>query len=147
MGERVVVTPRRGESDAGPAARDAGGGAGGAAGSASRAGTPRDPHVRLEYAKSDLNPIFPTFWKAVAWLRYVASEFAAAAGPFAAFVRAAGAATVARLGGRSQIIFAIGVACVLGAFGAGLSRDEAVTFWMIVGGLLIGLVLRVPLRP
>ena len=123
MGERVWVNPKRvqpaGDADAGGV--ESGG-------------------VRLDYAKSDVNPWFPTVWKAVAWMRYFVDEFLRAARPV--WARA-----VAKLGGAKQVGFAVGLACVLGALGYGLCRNELVAFWMVVGALLIGFTLRVPLRP
>jgi hypothetical protein len=117
MGERVWVDTKRVE----PAA-------------------PGEDAVRLDYAKPDVNPWFPTVWKGVAWVRYVVDEFVRAARPV--WARALG-----KLGGVRQVGFAVGLACVLGALGYALSRDEAVTFWMVLGALLIGFSLRVPLRP
>jgi hypothetical protein len=55
---------------------------------------------------------------------------------------------VVALGGWRRIGFALGLACLLGGLGdclAGYSRGEG-AFWMFVGGLLIGLTVRVPLR-
>jgi hypothetical protein len=55
---------------------------------------------------------------------------------------------VAVLGGWRRIVFALGLACLLGGLGdclADYSRGDG-AFWMFVGGLLIGLTVRVPLR-
>jgi hypothetical protein len=54
----------------------------------------------------------------------------------------------AALGGWRRVFFALGLACLLGGLGdclAGFSRGDG-AFWMFVGGLLIGLTVRVPLR-
>ena len=55
---------------------------------------------------------------------------------------------VAALGGWRRVGFAIGIAAVLAGLGdciGSFSRGEGV-FWIFVGGLLIGLTVRVPLR-
>ena len=59
------------------------------------------------------------------------------------------AATEQRLGGRNQIIFALGLGLLLSGIVAGISslhgrRDG--TFYTFLGGILVGLVIRVPLR-
>ena len=54
---------------------------------------------------------------------------------------------IAALGGWRRVFFALGLACLLGGLGdclAGFSRGDG-AFWMFVGGLLIGLTVRVPL--
>ena len=52
-------------------------------------------------------------------------------------------ATVTLLGGYRQIGFAVGLGFVLAAAGAALRSDEA-SFFGFVGGVLIGLCVRVP---
>jgi hypothetical protein len=59
------------------------------------------------------------------------------------------AGTERRLGGRNQIIFALGLGLLLSGIVAGISsrygrRDG--TFYAFLGGILVGLVVRVPLR-
>jgi hypothetical protein len=50
------------------------------------------------------------------------------------------------IGGLRQAGFAIGMMCAVGGLGAALMHDGAGVFWMTIGGLLIGLSLRVPTR-
>jgi hypothetical protein len=49
-------------------------------------------------------------------------------------------------GGTAQLIFALGVAFLAGGFGLAIERSEGGTghFWMWIGGLLVGLVVRIP---
>ena len=126
MGERVHVRTVRAEPVGGP-------GGGGAA--------TADEGVRIDYAKSDVNPHFPTFWRAVAWVRFVLTEGWAVLRPeLAELLRA--------LGGLRQLIFAFGLMCALGGLGAALSQsDGAPAFWMCVGGIIIGLTVRLPPVP
>jgi hypothetical protein len=52
------------------------------------------------------------------------------------------------LGGWRRVFFAIGLGSLLGGIGdclSGFSRSDG-AFWMFIGGLLIGLTVRVPLR-
>ena len=51
---------------------------------------------------------------------------------------------VERLGGLRQITFALGVTLTCGGIGAGLSPRTDVSFFMALGGLLVGLSIRVP---
>ena len=48
------------------------------------------------------------------------------------------------LGGWRQVLFTLGLAIVLGAFGSAIDRFGAAGFWMFVGGLLMGFALRLP---
>jgi hypothetical protein len=124
MGERVHVRAVRAEP--------VGGGGSGAG------ATTADDGVRIDYAKSDVNPRFPKFWATVAWVRYVASEVAAALRPRLVEL-------VRTLGGGRQLLFAFGMMCALGGVGAALSpRDRGPAFWMAVGGIAIGLAVRLP---
>jgi hypothetical protein len=133
MGERVYVKTVR--------AQPIGSGGGGAE-------TVRDDGVRLDYAKRDVNPIFPTFWKAVAWVRYVGDELIAALRPRLTAAAAAGATLVQKLGGGRQLAFAFGMMCLAGGLGAALSpRDGAPAFWMAIGGMIVGLTLRLSSPP
>jgi hypothetical protein len=91
----------------------------------------------VDYAKPDLNPSFPTFWKAVASVRAAGSELYTTWEPYLE-------RGWRRLGGTRQVLFAVGVAFVLGGFGATLSpRDEGPVLAMVIGGLLIGLTVRI----
>jgi len=55
---------------------------------------------------------------------------------------------VAALGGWRRVGFAVGLACLLGGLGdcIGSFSGGDGAFWMFIGGLLIGLTVRVPLR-
>ena len=128
MGERVWVNPKRVQPveaarvEAAPVEAD-------------------DAGVRLDYAQSDVNPRFPTFWKILAWVRYVIDQLNQAIRPFLR-------RWVAAAGGAKQIVFAIALACVLGGLGESVYRysSGAGVFWMFAGGLTIGLIIRVPFR-
>jgi hypothetical protein len=121
MGERVYVKTVRAE----PATAD-------------------DEGVRIDYAKSDVNPLFPTFHKAVAWVRYAAAEVWAELEPRLAVLRHSLAEWAQRIGGARQLGFALGMMFVLGGLGSAISPPRGDTgFWMAIGGLLIGLCVRV----
>jgi|SRR5690242_10682361 hypothetical protein len=52
------------------------------------------------------------------------------------------------LGGTRRVAFAIGLGMLLGGLGdciAGYSRGQG-AFWMFIGGMLIGLTVRVPIK-
>jgi hypothetical protein len=55
-------------------------------------------------------------------------------------------AGVRAVGGARQVVFAIGLASVLGGLGDVLGRfsDGAGIFWMVIGGVMIGLSVRFP---
>ena len=95
----------------------------------------------VDYAKPDVNPLFPTFWKAVAAVRAAGSEVYAAWEPILE-------RGWRRVGGTRQVLFAIGVAFVCGGVGASLSpRYDGPAQAMTIGGLIIGLTVRVPGSP
>jgi hypothetical protein len=54
------------------------------------------------------------------------------------------AMVIPALGGWRQVGFAFGLAFVLGGFGSALGRNGEPAFWMFVGGILVGLSVRVP---
>jgi hypothetical protein len=96
--------------------------------------------ARIDYAKPDVNSRFPTVQKALAWLHYVADTVWQAVRPVAAKL-------LRDLGGRRQVAFAIGVMFVTGGLGAALAHDLLPIFWMAVGGLIVGLCVRVTGSP
>jgi hypothetical protein len=65
-------------------------------------------------------------------------------------MRRLGAMLIATLGGWQRAAFAFGLGCLLGGIGdclGGFPRGSSDgPFWMFIGGLLIGLTVRVPLR-
>ena len=115
MGERVHVRTVRAEPVGGPEAAG----------------------PTVDYAKPDVNPKFPTFWKAWNSLRAAINEIYEVLEP--ALERG-----WHRVGGTRQIVFACGMAFVLGGIGAAIARDEGPAFAMAMGGFFIGLALRLP---
>ena len=94
----------------------------------------------VDYAKPDVNPKFPTFWKAWSAVRAAMLEMYEAIEP--ALERA-----WQRIGGTRQAIFACGLAFVFGGIGAAISHYDGPPFAMAIGGLLIGLAIRLPPPP
>ena len=98
---------------------------------------PEQAGPRIDYAKPDVNPHFPTAQKAFAWLHYVIDTALQVLRPIAA-------ALMQQLGGRRQVVFALGMMFAIGGFGAAIARDGFPVFCMCVGGALMGLM--IPLR-
>jgi hypothetical protein len=94
----------------------------------------------VDYAKPDVNPKFPTFWKAWTGFRAAMDEMYIAIEP--ALERA-----WRRVGGTRQIVFACGLAFIFGGIGAALARDDGPAMAMAIGGMLIGIAVRIPLAP
>ena len=115
MGERVHVRPVQAEPihDAGPT---------------------------VDYAKPDVNPRFPTFWKAWSTLRAAMLEMYEAIEP--TLEKAWN-----RVGGTRQVIFACGLAFIFGGIGAAISHYDGPPFAMAIGGLLAGIAIRLPSAP
>jgi hypothetical protein len=90
----------------------------------------------VDYAKPDVNPKFPTFWKAWSALRAAMLEIYEAIEP--ALDRA-----WHRVGGTRQVVFALGLAFIFGGIGAAVARDGGPALAMAVGGLLVGIAIRV----
>jgi hypothetical protein len=65
-------------------------------------------------------------------------------------LRRLGGMLMATLGGWQRLLFAFGLGCLLGGIGDCLTGFPRGTsdgpFWMFIGGLLIGLTVRVPLN-
>ena len=118
MGERVHVRPVRAEPIGGEGPQGA----------------------TVDYAKPDVNPRFPTFWKAWATLRAAMLEIYEAIEP--ALERA-----WQRAGGTRQIVFALGLAFIFGGVGAAIARDAGPAFAMALGGMLVGIAIRIPASP
>jgi hypothetical protein len=91
----------------------------------------------VDYAKPDVNPKFPTFWKAFVAVRAAGSELYSAWEPI--LERA-----WHRIGGMRQVLFAAGIAFVCGGMGAALPREDGPAMAMAIGGILIGLTIRLP---
>jgi hypothetical protein len=90
----------------------------------------------VDYAKPDVNPKFPTFNKAWFGLRAAMLEMYESLEP--AMERA-----WHRVGGTRQVVFACGLAFIFGGVGAALSpRDGGPAFAMAIGGLLVGIAIR-----
>ena len=128
MGERVVVgraTPVEPIDD-----RGSGGGSSGGVGAAASA----EP---LNYGRADRAG---NAWR---WSRAWGAALLEA-------VRRLGGLLMGALGGGQRVLFALGLGCVLGGIGICLDTSPRGTsdggFWMFIGGLLIGLTVRVPLR-
>ena len=90
----------------------------------------------VDYAKSDLNPRFPTFWKAWNAVRAAMLELYVAFEP--ALERG-----WQRVGGTRQVIFACGLAFIFGGVGAAIARDAGPAFAMAMGGMLVGIAVRI----
>jgi hypothetical protein len=95
---------------------------------------PIDSGPRIDYAKPDVNPHFPTVHKAIAWVHYVADTVWQVVRPLAS-------ALVQQLGGRRQVVFALGMMFAVGGFGAAVSRSAFPVFVMCIGGALMGLMI------
>lgn len=100
--------------------------------------------VRIDYAKQDVQQVFPTFSKAYAWLHWFLATAALHAGQawrtaIAPRLRVA----VRDLGGGRQVGFAAGMMFTLGGLGAALTHEPGPVIWMTIGGLLIGFTVRV----
>jgi hypothetical protein len=105
---------------------------------------PAERGVRIDYAKQDVQELFPTFTRAFAWLRwFLASAAEQASLLWRTSIRPRLALTVKELGGARQLGFAMGMMFTLGGLGAALTTRAEPVFWMILGGLVIGLTVRV----
>ena len=91
----------------------------------------------VDYAKPDVNPKFPTFNRAWSALRAAMLEMYEAIEP--ALERA-----WQRVGGTRQVIFACGLAFIFGGVGAAIARDGGPAFAMAIGGMLVGVAIRLP---
>jgi len=100
--------------------------------------------VRIDYAKQDVQEIFPTFSKAFAWLRwFLAAAALQARQTWRHSVGPRLLALMKDLGGGRQIGFAMGMMFTLGGLGAALTSEAEPMIWMTIGGLIIGLTVRV----
>jgi len=95
---------------------------------------PNDAGPRIDYAKRDVNPRFPTVQKVIAWLLYTSDVLYQAFHPIAL-------AIVQQLGGRRQVTFALGMMFAVGGFGSAIARDGLPVFFMCIGGALMGLMI------
>ena len=93
-----------------------------------------DAGPRIDYAKPDVNPHFPTVQKAFAWIHYLADTIYKVWAPVIA-------SAVQQLGGRRQVVFALGMMFAVGGFGAAIARDGMPVFFMCIGGALMGLMI------
>jgi len=129
MGERVVV----GRATPVEPIDDQGGVGGGGVGSGGRAAS-TEP---LNYGRADRAG---NAWR---WSRAWGAALLEA-------VRRLGGLLMGALGGGQRVLFALGLGCLLGGIGICLDSSPRGTsdgaFWMFIGGLLIGLTVRVPLR-
>ena len=98
-----------------------------------------DSGATVDYAKPDVNPKFPTFNRAWSALRAAMLEMYEALEP--ALERG-----WHRVGGTRQIVFACGLAFIFGGVGAAIARDGGPALAMAIGGMLVGLAVRVPAK-
>ena len=76
------------------------------------------------------------------WERWISAHLKALGDAFKELLRI----IIPILGGWRQIIFALGLAFVLSGIGYCFDRWGTGPSWMFIGGLMIGLIVRVPLR-
>ena len=123
MGERVQVRAVRSEPGSATAA----------------APGARSPDARSGFATRTSAALWPG-------LRQLLARIGVAAVAFSAGLIVTLGLAMRTIGGLRQAGFAIGMMCAVGGLGAALMHDGAGVFWMTIGGLLIGLSLRVPTR-
>jgi hypothetical protein len=95
---------------------------------------------RIDYAKPDVNPHFPTVHKVLAWVHYAIDVLYQTYHPLAVL-------GIQQLGGRRQVVFALGMMFAVGGFGAAIARDGLPVLFMCIGGGLMGLMIPINTRP